>query len=105
MISLRLLSNALKQNLWAIGASSHIISLARTAIANLESAVLPPSSNKVAIPLDATVKIIFPFKRNAKDNVFHIKNFPIRRKKIPPHCRLTAFMIISNINFCSSETK
>ncbi|RZB52783.1 hypothetical protein D0Y65_049019, partial [Glycine soja] len=86
--------NALKQNLWAIGASSHIISLmtfksstnslscpilqvefckAGTSIANLECAILPPSSNKKAIPLDATIKTICPFERNVEDSVIRIK--------------------------------
>ncbi|KAG5032291.1 hypothetical protein JHK82_015869 [Glycine max] len=80
MMFLRLLSSASKQNLWAIGASSHIINFVTfkssanslpwsilqiesskvgTGILNLECAVRPLGNNNDAIPLEATVKTIW----------------------------------------------
>ena len=80
IISFNVLSSASKQNLCAIGASSHIINSAYcnnsetslpcwilqtevssvgTGILNFECVVLPPGNNRDAIPLDATVKTFF----------------------------------------------
>ncbi|KAK2456381.1 ATP-dependent DNA helicase pif1 [Trifolium repens] len=81
-----------------IGASSHIISFARRissaegslgpishveyssiliGMENREWAVLPPGISKAAMPLDATVRTISPFDRNAVDNALQIYVLPV----------------------------
>ncbi|KAJ0622264.1 hypothetical protein HanRHA438_Chr01g0016601 [Helianthus annuus] len=46
-------------------------------IRNRECVVLPPVSNKEAIPREATFKTIFPFDRSDVDNVFQKKFLPV----------------------------
>ena len=119
-MSFKVLSNASKQYLCAIGASSQIISSAffnnseasdpcsifqtelsnvGTGILNLECAVRPLGSNREAIPLEATVSTIFPSERNAADNVLHMKVFPVPpypyRKNTPPCLFRTALLTFS----------
>jgi hypothetical protein len=48
-----------------------------TGILNFEWAVLPPGSSKEAIPLEATVKQIFPCDLNDEASVLHINVFPV----------------------------
>ena len=122
------LSNASKQYLCAIGASSQIIKSAffnncersdpcktlqtkfssvGTGILNFECVVLPPRSNNDAIPLYATTKTILRSAHKAADNVFHMKVFPVPlypyRKNIPPLLFLTINIIISKKFLCSSR--
>jgi len=97
-ISLRLLSSASKQFLFAIGASSQIIievffsssarwvpclishvdsSVMLSGILNLECAVLPPGISKAAIAHDATASTIFPSDRSFVVMAFHRYVFPV----------------------------
>jgi len=126
IMSFIVLSKASKQNLWAIGASSQIISSAffnnsnasdpcemlqiecssvGTNILNLECDVLPPSNSREAIPLEATVSTILPSEHTTIDSVFHMNVLPVApysyKKNTPPCLLTTACLIFSKILFCS----
>ncbi|KAG4930693.1 hypothetical protein GLYMA_17G168700v4 [Glycine max] len=96
MISLKVLSKVSKQNLCAIGVSSQMIIFVifnnsassdpcwmlhvefcniGTRMTNLECAVLPPSNSKEVIPLEATIRTIFPLECKQEANVFHMNFF------------------------------
>ncbi|KAF8045240.1 hypothetical protein N665_5364s0002, partial [Sinapis alba] len=87
IISHKLRSKASKQCLLIIGASSQIIREAFPtnsawwppgSILQVEnSSVLPPGSNKEAIPLDATLRKISPFDRSAAERIFHKNVFHV----------------------------
>jgi len=46
-------------------------------IENLECVVLPPSNNKKAMPLEATLRQICPLDLTAAASVFQINVFPV----------------------------
>ncbi|KAF8044530.1 hypothetical protein N665_8458s0001 [Sinapis alba] len=100
-------SSASKQYLLIIGASSQTISDALDITSALSlPAVLPPGSNKEAMPLDATFSTISPVDRIAADRIFHKKVFPVPpkpyTKKTPPFLLSTTSIIWSYTDLCSS---
>ncbi|KAG4980018.1 hypothetical protein JHK82_033252 [Glycine max] len=67
---LKVRSNALKQNLFIMGASSQMITLASIN-------VLPSSNNKEAIPLEVTLRTMLPCDLRAANNIFHKNVLPV----------------------------